>query len=187
MLDESKGDGIELTGSLLLAHPHLKDPNFVRSVVLMTSHEEDGSLGVVVNKAAGLVLSEVNPEFDKFGLGDVPLFIGGPVCRDQILMAGWKVAPGSNEFRLYFGLDPETAQQKREEDPNLELRAFRGYSGWEKGQLLSEIYDNAWVVSGVDGFALTKFAGDRLWRKVIMNINLELGLLSMAPEAPELN
>lgn len=187
MLNDYIGDGIELSGSLLLAHPHLKDPNFVRSVILMTTHEEEGSLGVVINKSAGLVLREVNPEFDNYGLGDVPLYIGGPVCQDQVLMAAWKVLPETNEFKLYFGLDPETAQRKREEDSKLELRAFRGYSGWGKGQLLSEIYDNAWVVSSVDGFALTKLAGDRLWRKVIMNINLELGLLSMAPDAPEWN
>jgi len=187
MLDDSKSDGIELAGSLLLAHPHLKDPNFLRSVVLGKGVEEGGRLGMEVNKSAGLVLNEVSPEVDAYGLGDVPLYIGGPVCRDQILMAGWKAAPGSNEFKLFFGMDPETAQERREEDPNLELRAFRGYSGWGKGQLLSEIYDNAWVVSSVDGYALTHFGGDQLWRKVIMNINLELGLLSMAPDAPEWN
>lgn len=171
----------------MLAHPHLKDPNFVRSVVLMTNHEEEGSIGVVVNKSAGLSLNEVDPSFSEFGLGDVPLYIGGPVSTDQVILAAWNSDPHSGEFRLFFGLDPAIAKQRVEEDPGLKIRAFRGYAGWGKGQLESELSDNAWIVSEMDSFALSQLEGDELWRHVIININLELGLMSMAPERPEVN
>ena len=171
----------------MLAHPHLKDPNFIRSVILMTTHEEEGSLGVVVNKASGLRLGEVDQAFGDFGLEDVPLYFGGPVANDQVLLAGWKVDPIQGEFRLFFGLDPASAKAKFEEDPELDLRAFRGYAGWGKGQLESELSDNAWVVSEMDGQALAELEGDALWRHVIININLELGLMSLAPDRPESN
>lgn len=171
----------------MLAHPHLKDPNFVRSVVLMTTHEEEGSLGVVVNKASGLNLGEVDRGFGDFGLEAVPLYFGGPVAVDQVLLAAWKVDPLQGEFRLFFGLDPASAKEKIEEDPELSLRAFRGYAGWAKGQLESELSDNAWVVSEMDGQALVDLEGDALWRHVIININLELGLMSLAPDRPESN
>ena len=106
MFNDDDNDSFEITGSLMLAHPHLKDPNFVRSVVLMTAHEDEGSLGVVINRSAGLVLGEVDPSFEKYGLQDVPLYIGGPVASDQLILAGWKVDSVFNEFQLFFGLDP---------------------------------------------------------------------------------
>jgi len=187
MLPEGKDESFNIAGSLMLAHPHLKDPNFVRSVILMTAHQEEGSLGVVVNKSSGLNLGEIDSGFADFGLENVPLYIGGPVSSDQVLLAAWKVDPPLGEFKLYFGLDPATAREKLDEDPLLNLRAFRGYAGWGKGQLESELSDNAWIVSSMDGHALTKFEGDDLWRHVIININLELGLLSLAPENPEMN
>jgi len=171
----------------MLAHPQLKDPNFLRSVILMTAHEEEGSLGVVVNKSSGLNLGEVDPGFADFGLEQVPLFIGGPVSSDQVLLAAWKVDPAFGEFQLFFGLDPAAAKAKLEEDPLLNLRAFRGYAGWGEGQLDSELSDNAWIVSEMDGPALAELEGDALWRHVMIKINLELGLMSLAPDSPEEN
>lgn len=171
----------------MLAHPQLKDPNFLRSVILMTAHEEEGSLGVVVNKSSGLKLGEVDRGFADFGLEQVPLYIGGPVSSDQVLLAAWKVDPAFGEFQLFFGLDPAAAKAKLEEDPLLDLRAFRGYAGWGQGQLDSELSDNAWIVSEMDGPALAKLEGDALWRHVMIKINLELGLMSLAPDSPEEN
>ncbi len=187
MYDETHEEGIELTGSLMLAHPHLKDPNFFRSVVLMTAHKPEGSVGVVVNKKSGLTLGQVNGEFFKYDLQDVPLYVGGPVDQDQIFLSAWKVLPEKNEFKLYFGLEPTIAQSKKETDSDLVLRAFKGYSGWGEGQLQNELGENAWVVSQMDGYAISQLDGENLWRHVIMNINLELGLMSLAPEVVEWN
>ena len=166
MFHESEDNSFRIPGSLMLAHPHLTDPNFVKSVILMTAHEEDGSLGVVVNKFAGQKLGEVDASF-----------------RDY----GWKIDPVLGSFKLFFGLEPALAASKLDEDPDISLRAFRGYAGWGKGQLESELSNNAWVVSDMDSQALSELEGDDLWRHVIININLELGLMSLAPEHPEVN
>lgn len=187
MYDETKGDEIDLAGSLLLAHPNLTDPNFKQAVVLITAHGEEGSVGVVLNRSQNLTLNEVNTEFATYGLSDVPLYSGGPVNENQILLAGWELLPETNEFKLYFGLQPEEAQRRRLESDQIVLRAFQGYSGWSEGQLLEELEGNAWVVSNVDGEAINSLEGKELWSQIIMEINPELGLLSLAPETPDEN
>jgi putative transcriptional regulator len=187
MFHESEEDSFRIPGSLMLAHPHLTDPNFARSVILMTAHEEAGSLGVVVNKFSGQKLGEVDGSFGEYGLENIPLYIGGPVATDRVILGGWKIDPELGSFKLFFGLEPALAASKLEEDPNISLRAFRGYAGWAKGQLEDELSNNAWVVSEMDSQALSQLEGDELWRHVIININLELGLMSLAPEHPEVN
>lgn len=187
MYDETIDDDIDLAGSLLLAHPHLRDPNFACSVILMTAHEQAGSLGVVLNRNTGQRLGDLSEEFDDVGLADVPVYIGGPVNQNQIILAAWKKIPDEGQFQLFFGLEPLIAQSKRETDPDLVLRAFKGYSGWGEGQLLGELEDNAWVVSEVDADMITTMEGDNLWRHLIVEVNPELGLIALEPEEPESN
>lgn len=187
MYDETKEDDIDLAGSLLLAHPHLKDPNFSCSVILMTAHEREGSLGVVLNKSFGKRLGELSDEFAQVGLGDVPVYVGGPVNQNQIIIAAWKKIPEEGQFQLYFGLEPLIAQSKMQTDPDLVFRAFKGYSGWGEGQLLGELEDNAWVVAEVDADSLTRLEGDSLWRHLIIGVNPELGLIALEPDEPESN
>ncbi|MDQ8203759.1 YqgE/AlgH family protein [Pelagicoccus sp. SDUM812003] len=187
MYDESHEDTIELAGSLLLAHPHLKDPNFASTVVLLTAHEEAGSLGVVLNRFTGKRLRELSPDFEELGLGDIPIYEGGPVNQDQLIIAAWKTLTEEGAFKLYFGMEPVVAQSKMQTDPDLEFRAFKGYSGWGEGQLMGELEDNAWVVSDVDAGSISKLEGEQLWRHLIMEVNPELGLISLEPKDPDSN
>lgn len=188
MYDETNEDqDAALAGSLLLAHPHLEDSNFACSVVLMTTHEEGGSVGVVLNKNTGKCLGAFSDEFEKYGLTDVPVYEGGPVEPNHIIIAAWKLSPEEGQFQLYFGLDPAVAQSKMLGDPDLTVRAFKGYSGWSDGQLLGELEANTWVVTDVDGELLDKMEGRELWRNLIMEVNPELGMVSLEPEMPERN
>ena len=187
MYDETKDETIELTGSLLLAHPHLKDPNFACSVVLMTTHEQAGSLGVVLNQRTGQRLGQLSDTFKDSGLDDVPVYVGGPVNPNQIILAAWKSVPEQGQFQLFFGLEPLMAKSKRLADPELVFRAFKGYSGWGEGQLLGELEDNAWIVADIDAASIEQLDGRDLWRHLIMNVNPELGLLSMGPPDPDAN
>lgn len=187
MYNETKDDNLSLAGSLLLAHPHLQDVNFARSVVLMTAHENAGSLGVVLNYSTGKRLGELSSEFKDSGLANVPVYVGGPVNREQIIIAAWKALPEEGQFKLYFGLEPVIAQSKMETDPDLEFRAFQGYSGWGEGQLVDELEDNAWVVADIDTEILTSYEGPELWKQLIMDVNPELGIISLEPESPESN
>lgn len=188
MYDETKDESdIALAGSLLLAHPHLRDPNFANSVVLMTTHEEQGSLGVVLNRSTGKRLGELSAEFADSTLSGVPVYSGGPVSPNQIILAAWKALPEEGQFQLFFGMEPLVAESKMQTDPELTVRAFQGYAGWGEGQLVGELDDNAWVVCDVDGEALNDLEGRELWMKLIMSVNPELGLISFEPDQPESN
>lgn len=187
MYDETHDDSDVLAGSLLLAHPDLNDPNFSSSVVLLTQHEDSGSLGVVLNQGTGESLGQLSSEFNDCGLGDVPVYVGGPVAQNQIILAAWKLVPEKGQFQLYFGMEPSAAQSKRDEDPDLVFRAFKGYSGWTEGQLLGELEANAWVVSDVDAISISERDGADLWRHLITEVNPELGLQALVPEDPASN
>ena len=68
-------------GILLIADPFLKDPNFLRTVVFLCEHKEEGSFGFVLNRQYENTLNELIPELDEFKL---PVFYGGPVQQDTI-------------------------------------------------------------------------------------------------------
>lgn len=187
MYDETYDETEPLAGSLLIAHPSLKDPNFASSVVLLTQHEESGSLGVVLNQSTGKCLEDLSSEFSIGGLGQVPVYVGGPVNPNQIILAAWKHSPEQGQFQLYFGMEPVVAQSKMEEDPDLVFRAFKGYSGWSEGQLAGELNSDVWVISDVDADSISSMEGQDLWRYLILESNPELGLLTRVPEDLELN
>src|SRR4051812_40307885 len=153
-----------LAGSLLLAHPVMRDPNFRRAVVLMSVHNAEGAMGVVLNRPLGKRLGELNGDFALGTLASVPLFSGGPVQTEQLLLVAWQNQPDG--FRLHFGIEPDRAGQLLAEE-GTELRAFLGYSGWTGGQLEKELKHETWIVTDVPADLLTYKQDERLWRMVL--------------------
>lgn len=177
----------KLAGSLLLAHPSLADPNFRHSVVLLSAHSDDGAMGVIINRPLGKTLSQISGDFSLGDLAEVPVFTGGPCNDKQLILSAWEASEDEGTFKLYFGLDPAKASELKRDRQGLELRAFLGYSGWEKGQLEGELEQNAWVVVPLDGHLMEKPAGVDLWRFIIGRVSPEFKLMAEAPDDPELN
>ncbi len=173
-----------LAGSLLLAHPSMRDPNFRRSVILMSAHNAEGAMGVVLNRPLGKRLGELNGEFALGPLAGVALFQGGPVQTEQLLLAAWQPQPDG--FRLHFGIEPDKAMQLLA-DEGTHLRAFLGYSGWSAGQLENEMKHGTWVVADVPEDLLQQDANETLWRTVLGREGAEWRLLADEPEHPEQN
>lgn len=184
--EDSTPAGKELAGSLLLAHPGLRDPHFRKTVVLLSSHNPEGAMGVVLNRPLGRTLGSLSASFALGALADVPLYAGGPVQKEQVLLCAWHVHPGGEGFRLYFGIDLDKAEQLRGEE-GVELRAFLGYSGWTAGQLENELEHDTWVLAQV-GTDLTAFQADeRLWRGLLGSVDPEWKLLADEPDDPSAN
>ena len=180
-----KGQKESLAGSLLLAHPAMQDPNFRKSVVLMSAHSaEEGAMGVVLNRPLGKRLGTLSGDFALGSLAGVPLFYGGPVHKDQLVLAAWQTR--ADGFRLHFGIEPDRAQQLLAED-GTHVRGFLGYSGWMPGQLEKEMKLNTWIVTEVPQDLLTHSQDDSLWRTVLGREGDEWWLLANEPEHPELN
>ncbi len=177
-----------LSGSLLISHPGLLDPNFKKTVVLISAHSDDeGALGVVINRPIGKSLGEMKAEFAYSPLSEVPVFNGGPVSRQNLILAAWKWVEETGIFKLYFGISADKAQIMMANEPDLVVRGFLGYAGWTRGQIESEVKQDAWVVSPIDGQVLDSSMGKELWKNILLKILPEMKFLAEAPDDPSVN
>lgn len=175
-----------LAGSLLLAHPSMRDPNFRRAVVLLSAHDEKGAMGVVMNHPLDKRLGQLNAEFALSPLANVPLFQGGPVQTEQLLLCAWKFHADQSGFQLMFGIDPEKAAELQQEE-GTHLRAFLGYAGWTGGQLENELQQNAWVVTPLVAELMNETPDETLWRKILTDLDHDWKLMVDEPDDPSLN
>ena len=180
-------------GRLLVASAALLDPNFASAVVLLLDHDEDGSLGVVLNRPTPVAVQSVLPDWGETVDQPQVLFEGGPVSKDSALaVASVDEAQGSEPvgFRRLFAdtgiVDLDTPREVLA--PAMRrMRVFAGYAGWGAGQLHLEIEEGSWYV--VDSRAEDIFGADpaRLWHRVLRRQPGELAWLSTRPEDPTLN
>ncbi len=138
-------------GSLLVAKPTVDDDMFGRSVILVIDHNEDGSMGLVLNHESPLLLSHVLPEVKT--PVDVPLHVGGPVDHQVMFILhtlGTEVIPDATPIMdgLYLGGDFEALKRYLEDGGDVvgRVKLVVGYAGWTAGQLMSEIERNDWAV-----------------------------------------
>jgi len=184
MREQRKGTQESLAGALLIAHPALKDPNFRRTVVLMSAHSPEGAMGVVLNRPLGRRLGELKGDFALGPLASVPLCEGGPVEEKQLLLVAWQTR--DDGFRLHFGIEPEKATQLLEEEGTA-LRAYVGYSGWSEGQLENELGQNTWVVASAPTDLFSLPIDETLWRTLLAREGDHWRLLAEEPDEPEKN
>lgn len=150
----------------------------------MSAHNAEGAMGVVLNRPLGKRLGELSGDFALGPLASVPLYKGGPVQAEQLVLAAWQTR--DDGFRLHFGIEPDKAQQLMSED-DTHVRGFLGYSGWSAGQLEGEMQRKTWVVVDVPEDLLTHPQDDSLWRTVLGREGAEWRLLANEPEDPATN
>ena len=183
-------------GDLLVATPALLDPNFERTVVLILDLDENGALGVVLNRPSDVPVREILPDWtDVTGNPDV-LFQGGPVSTDSALAVGASMTDGADPNvepvgfrRLYDGVGIVDLDTPTEiVAPALSgMRIFAGYAGWGEDQLAAEIAEGSWYV--VPSTATDLFGADPLglWRRVLRRQPGELAWVSTQPADPTMN
>ncbi|WBB59060.1 YqgE/AlgH family protein [Streptomyces sp. WMMC500] len=187
-----------LTGRLLVATPALTDPNFTRTVVLLLDHDEEGSLGVVLNRPTPVGVSDVLRDWADLAGDPGVVFQGGPVSLDSAL--GLAVVPGdqgggsSGEGPLGWrrvhgaiGLVDLDAPPELLAAELGTLRIFAGYAGWGPGQLEEELDDGAWYVVESEPGDVSSPAPEGLWRAVLRRQRGELAMVATYPDDPSLN
>jgi putative transcriptional regulator len=154
-------------GVFLVAKPEIDSGSFYRSVVLLLVHGEEGTVGVIVNRPTGVLLSEAIPDLVEDDTSH-PLYFGGPVGLEGLLVLFRSDAPsdGSEAVMedLYFSGDREVLEELlKQGKPDDELRLFIGHSGWARGQLDAEISRGAWEVQRADAFTVFRTEPEWMW------------------------
>ncbi len=176
-------------GKILISAPLLTD-FFKRSVIYLTEHNENGSVGFIINKRLNVKLSKVLDNFPEF---DAPVMIGGPVqtelinfihrCGD-ILDGGIEI-----ENKIYWGGNFEQLKNLIAEGKVFpeDFRFFLGYSGWSPDQLENELNSNSWIVT--EGFEDYVFTDDYmdLWSKSLRDLGGKYAIISTFPDDPTVN
>lgn len=176
-----------LTGSLLVAHPNLLDPNFRRTILFLSHHSpEDGAIGLVLNRPLQKTFGEAAQEKSPEQLEEVGLYYGGPVSLDHVTIASlqWRTNPAAVAFQSFMG-NVENIQINAEWKTG--LRAFVGYAGWSQGQLEGEIAQKAWLVLSPTRELIEMPDPENAWRDIMRHSGPQLRLLAEAPDDPELN
>ena len=188
MRPRSENDDESLAGSLLLAHPVLRDQTFRRTAILMSSHDTKGAMGVVLNRPLNKRLGELGGDFALGPLAQVPVFDGGPVEKRQLILCAWKPHHDDDGegVQLLFGLDPQRAAELAGQE-GVQLRAFLGYAGWSGGQLEGELERDTWVVAELEPEIIHQRPDESLWRSVLGGLDPQWRLLAGEPDDPERN
>jgi putative transcriptional regulator len=186
-----------LTGRLLVATPKLADPNFDRAVVLLLDHDEEGSLGVVLNRPSPVGVGDVLEPWAALAGTPRVVFQGGPVSLDSAL--GLAVVPGEQAADGDAGLlgwrrvHGAIGLVDLEAPPELlaaelgSLRIFAGYAGWGPGQLARELLNGAWYVVESEPGDVSAPDPERMWRSVLRRQRGELAMVATYPDDPSLN
>jgi putative transcriptional regulator len=175
-----------LTGSLLVAHPSLLDPNFRRTVLFISAHDpNDGALGVILNRPLDKHVGDLVTDETPAGLAEVPVYLGGPVGNNQLMFAvlEWEEANG---LKLNHNVGLDEANELLGHDPN-SIRAFVGYAGWGVGQLEEEMKQKAWLIHKPTAATLNPNRLSKLWFDIMGSLGPWYKLLAAAPDDPSLN
>jgi putative transcriptional regulator len=158
-----------LTGRLLVAAPALRDPNFDRTVVLLLDHNDEGAVGLVLNRPSATAVDDALPQWGDRATEPSVVFVGGPVSPTSAICLAGATVPARDGWQPLFG-SLGTLDLARDPDEVADidwLRVFAGYAGWGAGQLEGEIAEGAWFVVDVQPGDAVCVQPGTLWRDVL--------------------
>ena len=153
-------------GVFLVAKPSILDPNFSRTVVLVTQTPDGATLGVILNRPTKQSLAEILPGNERLARFTEPLHFGGPVEPAGLFAVFRRTEAPGRSFPViedvHLGLDPATVEQLLLRPPEA-LRLFVGYAGWAPGQLDAELARGDWWTLKADVETIFRRNTDTLW------------------------
>ena len=177
---------LSLRGKLLIASPALLDPNFARTVVLITEHNEEGAMGVVLNRPSETEVGEVAPELGAIVAAE-PVFIGGPVQPQALVVLAEFNEPSIAAWVLVADVGFVAAEPDELEQAIRRGRVYAGYSGWGSGQLEGELAEDAWIVEPPMPAELFADDPEQLWQDVLARKGGQFTLIARMPDDPSMN
>jgi len=175
-----------LTGQFLIAMPAMTDPNFEQTVSFICQHNENGALGIVINRTMDLTMGDV------LGQMEIPpngckragqsVHYGGPVQTERGFILHNQPGAWESTLRIDGGIGLTTSRDileaiARNEGPEHALIAL-GYAGWGSGQLEHEITQNAWLSGPADIDLMFSTPVEQRWSRAAGLLGVDLTLLS---------
>ncbi|MDR1382037.1 MAG: YqgE/AlgH family protein [Tannerella sp.] len=161
-------------GRILISEPFLRNLYFQRSVVLLVRHDEQGSMGFVLNKKTTLW---VNDFFDGFDcIPRIPVYLGGPVLSERLFFIHslGNIIPDSVRIggNLYFDGNFEALRLylSSGKPAGGNMKFFLGYSGWTENQLQGEIEQDSWLVSRESSRNIMLAEGESFWKQSVESV-----------------
>jgi putative transcriptional regulator len=176
-------------GQLLIAGPELQDPNFWRTVVLVIEHDEDGALGLILNRPSESTVGEAVPQLAELVDPSEDVLVGGPVQPGAVIVLAEFEDPDEAALIAF----DTVGVLRTGDDPDLSAagvrtaRAFAGHAGWGPGQLDDEVARGDWILEPArfsDAFAEEP---SELWGRVLERKGGSYALVARMPADPSMN
>jgi putative transcriptional regulator len=171
----------------LISSPSLVDPNFRRTVVLMTHHDEEGAVGLVLSRPSELRIDEAVPDLGDLPYADDVVYIGGPVQPEAVVVLVDLEEPRPDAEPIVGGVAYMPPGIDVDELAASRARVFAGYSGWGPGQLEAELEEPAWIVAPALPGDVFSTDPDELWRDVLQRKGGMFSLIATMPYDPTRN
>jgi putative transcriptional regulator len=179
-------DSQHLTNQFLIAMPGLEDPNFFHSVTYICEHNDQGALGLVINRPLdmqlGEILQHIKLQHSEPEARQIQVHLGGPVQQDRgfVLhepLGEWEATlKVTDRIGITSSIDILQAIAKNE-GPERSLITL-GYAGWGAGQLEQEMAENAWLSGPADPDILFNSPDEERWKAAAASLGVDLDLLS---------
>jgi len=176
-----------VAGFLLVSSPALVDPNFRRTVVLMTHHDEEGAVGLVLSRPSELRVAEAVPDLAELPNADDLVYVGGPVQPEAVVVLVELDDRSADAEPIVGAVGYMRPGADLDELGATRSRVFAGYSGWGPGQLEAELEEPSWIVVDAEPDDVFSSDPDELWRTVLHRKGGKFSLLATMPFDPGLN
>lgn len=167
-------------GVFLIAKPALVDPNFRRTVVLVTQAPNGTTVGFIINRPGRRSLAQILPDNEVFKRFTEPVYNGGPVDAAGLFAVFRAKEKPEGALSVLdgvsFALDPAVVETLMHAPP-AQLRFFNGYAGWAPGQLAAELARGGWYVLNADADTVFRKDMDTLWDELIRRVRAVTAML----------
>jgi putative transcriptional regulator len=178
-----------LRGKLLIAPPTLVDPNFARTVVLIAAHDDEGALGLVLNRPLEVPLAEISPELQSLAEPGSTVHRGGPVAPDSAVVLADFRDPSLAALMIFgtVGFPSAECDLRELAEGARRARVFAGHSGWGPGQLDGELHEEGWIIGQLAPDELWQPDSTQLWSTALRRKGGSYALLARMPEDVSVN
>jgi len=179
-------------GAFLVSTPHLRDPNFDQTVVLLVTYGDDGAFGLIINRPTDIPLARALPHVEGIEKLSRPIYFGGPVAANRMLVFLRSDSPlkGARKVldHVYVTGSLEILTDAlRGRNPDQRIRIYAGYSGWSPKQLDAEVVRGDWVIMDADPETIFSEDPSKIWPDFFGNqnkIQIKIPKPDSAPRRP---